>query len=339
MPDLKTKLEKSEVDLQTYASANGLVYLETNQGNSESVENQSLRELQDELTRAQAARYETESLYRLIQGGNVGSLPGVFESKLMQDLSVRLADLQSQRAELEATFTSDYPKMKQTQSQIVEIQAALDRERERAAQKISNDYFAAERRESLVQQAFAEKQERVNLIAEKSVQYGILSREVDSNKGIYEGLLQRLKEAGISEGLKASNIRIVDKGKVSYMPVYPKVLLNLGLAAVLGLGLGICAACLQEYLDQTIQNPRGCGSLSAHPGPCIYPLSRILERAAAMPDCANGAGASHLAWTSQSPKRSARGSWAVLEMIGESIPVPFCRRLFGGSERQFFFPA
>jgi succinoglycan biosynthesis transport protein ExoP len=254
--DLKAKLEKSEYDLQTYASANGLLFLETSQGNTESLENQSLRELQEELTRAQAARYETESVYRLIQTGDFGSLPGVFENKLLQDLSVRLADLQSERAQLEATFTGDYPKMKQTQSQIAEIQAALDRERQRAAQKISNDYFAAVRRENLVQQAFAEKQKQANLIAEKSVQYGILSREVDSNKTMYEGLLQKLKEAGVSSGLKAGNIRIVDKGKASYMPVYPKVLVNLSLAAVLGLGLGICAAFLQERLDQTIQNPQ-----------------------------------------------------------------------------------
>jgi succinoglycan biosynthesis transport protein ExoP len=254
--DLKVKLEKSEDDLQAYASANGLLFLETSQGNTESIEDQSLREIQEELTKAQAARYETESLYRLLQAGNFGSLPGVFDNKLMQDLSARLADLQSQHAELEATFTADYPKMKQAQSQIVEIQAALDRERQRAAQKISNDYFAAERRESLVQQAFAEKQKQVNLIAEKSVQYGILSREVDSNKRMYDGLLQRLKEAGISEGLKASNIRIVDQGKVSYTPVYPKVMLNLSLAALLGLGLGICAAFLQERLDQSIRNPQ-----------------------------------------------------------------------------------
>jgi polysaccharide biosynthesis transport protein len=256
LSDLRNKLEKSQDDLQAYATANGLLFLETSQGNTESVENQSLRELQEELTHAEAARYETESLYRLIQGGNFGSLPGVFENKLMQDLTVRLTDLQSQKAELEATFTADYPKVKQTQSQIAEIQEALDRERQRAAQKISNDYLAAVRREGLVQQAFADKQKQVNLIAEKSVQYGILSREVDSNKTLYEGLLQRIKEAGISAGLKASNIRIVDKANVSNIPVYPKVFLNLGIAGVLGLGLGICVALLQDRLDQSIQNPQ-----------------------------------------------------------------------------------
>src|SRR4029077_17739614 len=135
--------------------------------------------------------------------------------------------LQREHAQLAATFTEDYPKVKETQSQIVEIQSSLERERWRAAQKISNDYFAALRREKLVQRAFAEKQEEAKQIAEKSVQYGILNREVGSNKTLYEGLLERLKDAGVSAGLKASNIRIVDPGTVPYKSIAPNYPLNL----------------------------------------------------------------------------------------------------------------
>src|SRR6266581_4816057 len=201
MLDLKAKLEKSQDELHKYAADNDLLFLETDKGNSENVVNQSLRELQEELTKTQAARYEKESLYRLVRSSDYGSLPGVFENKLLQDLSVRLAELQRERAQLAATFTEDYPKVQQVQSQIVEIQAALDRERQRAVQRISNDYFAAVRRETLVQQAFTEKQKQANLIAEKSVRYGILSRDVESNKSMYEGLLLRLKEAGVCAAL------------------------------------------------------------------------------------------------------------------------------------------
>jgi succinoglycan biosynthesis transport protein ExoP len=251
--DLKAKLEKSEGDMQNYAADNGLLYLETGKGSEESIVNQSVRGLQEELTKAQADRIEKESIFRLVQSGEYGSLPGVFENKLLQDLTVRLADLQRQHAQLAATFTENYPKVKETQSQIAEIQSSLERERWRAAQKISNDYFAALRREKLVRQAFVEKQTEANQIAEKSVQYGILSREVSTNKVLYEGLLERLKEAGVSAGLKASNIRIVDPGTVPYKPIAPNYPLNLGLAAFLGLGLGVCMAFLKEHLDQTIR--------------------------------------------------------------------------------------
>jgi succinoglycan biosynthesis transport protein ExoP len=275
--DLKAKLEKSEDELQKYAAGNGLLFLETDKGNSENVVNQSLRELQDELTKAQAARYEKESLYRLVQSSDYGSLPGVFENKLLQDLSVRLAELQREHAQLATTFTEDYPKVQQIQSQVAEIQAALDRERQRAAQKIGNDYFAAARRESLVRQAFAEKQAQANRIAEKSVQYGILSREVESNKSMYEGLLQRLKEAGVSAGMKASNIRIVDPAKAPYKPVSPKVALNLGLATVLGLGLGIFAAFFQEHIDQTIENAEDVGHFLRAPALAFIPSFESLN--------------------------------------------------------------
>jgi capsular exopolysaccharide synthesis family protein len=171
----------------------------------------------------------------------------------LQDLTVRLADLERQHAQLSATFTDNYPKVKEIQSQIVEIQGSLERERWRAAQKISNDYFAALRREKLVRKAFTDRQAEANQIAEKSVQYGMLSREVDSNKQLYEGLLQRLKEASVSAGINASNIRIVDPGTVPYKPISPNYPLNLGLAVVVGLGLGVGMAFLKEHLDQTIR--------------------------------------------------------------------------------------
>ncbi len=256
LQDLKTKLEKSEDALQRYTTENGLLFLETEKGNTENVVNQSLRELQEELSKAQAARYEKESFYRIRNSTGYGSLPGAGENKVLQELSVRLAELQREHAQLVTTFTEEYPRVKEIQSQIIEIQAALDREHQHAVQKISNDYYAALRREALLQRAFAEKQRQVNLIAEKSVQYGILSRDVDSNKNLYDGLLQRLKEAGVSAGLRASNIRIVDPGKAPYKPFSPKIPLNLGLAAILGLGLGACAAFFQEHIDQTLKNAK-----------------------------------------------------------------------------------
>jgi succinoglycan biosynthesis transport protein ExoP len=253
LQDLKSKLEKSEDDLQKYSADNGLLYLETGKGDSESIVNQTVLGIQGELTKAEADRFEKESLYRLVQAGDFGSLPGVFDNKLMQDLTVRLADLQREHAQLRATFTEEYPKVKEIQGEITEIQGSLERERARAAQKISNDYFAAVRREKLVRQSFAATQAEANQVAEKSVQYGMLSREVETNKGLYEGLLERLKEASVSAGLKAGNIRVVDPGTVPFKPIAPNYPLNLGLASVLGLGLGIGMAFLKEHLDQTIR--------------------------------------------------------------------------------------
>ncbi len=143
--------------------------------------------------------------------------------------------------------------MQQVQKQINELEAVLEAERERAARRITNDYRAAARREELLRRAFEKQQAKAERVAENSIQYNILKREVETNRQLYQGLLQRLKEAGVSAGLKASNIRIVDPPEPPQKPARPRVFLNLALALVFGLGLGVGAAFLQEYMDNTLK--------------------------------------------------------------------------------------
>lgn len=250
---VKAKLEKSENELQAYAHRNGLLFIQSEKGANVNVANQQLQQLQEELTKAQADRYSKEALYRLVQTGDYGSLPGVFENRMLQDLTERLTELKREYAQLSATFNPDYPRVKEIQSQIHEIESSLQEERNRAASHITNEYLAANNRERLVRQALAEQQKQINLIAKQSVQYNILKREVDTNKQVYEGLLQQLNAAGLSASLKASNIRVVDPAEPPAKPVRPSVPLNLALAATLGLALGVCAAFLQERLDDTLK--------------------------------------------------------------------------------------
>jgi polysaccharide biosynthesis transport protein len=254
LQSFKAKLENSEDDLQDYAQRNGLLFLQTEKGDTENIVNERLRQLQDELTKAQADRYAKESLYRLTEAGDYSALPGVFDNRLMQELTERLAELERQKAALSPTFTNDYPKMKAIQSQIDEVDQRLDQERKRAAQEIVDDYLAATRREELVRDAFEQQQAQANQVAGRTVQYNILKREVDTNKQLYEGLLQRLKEAGVSAGMNASNINIVDAAVAPTRPVRPRPILNLSAALLLGLACGIGVAFLQEHLDNTLKN-------------------------------------------------------------------------------------
>ncbi|MGC2331275.1 MAG: polysaccharide biosynthesis tyrosine autokinase [Candidatus Acidiferrales bacterium] len=287
LQSFKAKLEKSEDDLQQYAENNGLLFLETENGGTENIVDERLRELQDELTKAQAERYEKESLYRLTQAGDYGSIPGIVDNKLIQDLTERMADLVREQASLTPTFTSDYPKMKQIQSQIDDIQKMMNQERNRAAQGIVDDYQAAVRREALVQQAFDQQQQQANLVAGRAVQYNILKREVDTNKQLYEGLLERLKEAGVSAGINASNIRVVDAAVPPTRPVSPRPVLNLGLALLLGLSCGVGVAFLQEHLDNTLKNSDDIERILRVPALALIPARESLNH--------NGAGVYGLA--------------------------------------------
>jgi capsular exopolysaccharide synthesis family protein len=251
---MKAKLEKSEDELQKYGRGNGLLFLETEKGTSENIVVQRLRELQQELTKAQADRYAKESLYRLLEERNYAELPGVFDNKLIQELTARLADLQREQSRLSANFNPNYPRVKELQSQIDESNAMLEAERTRAAGGIANDYKAAVSHEEMLQKAFTEQERQANDIAGKSVQYNILKREADTNKQLYVGLLEKLKETGVSSSLKATNIRVVDPAYPPKKFARPRILLDLSITLIVGMCLGIAAAFLQEHLDNTLKS-------------------------------------------------------------------------------------
>ncbi len=167
----------------------------------------------------------------------------------------------------------------------------------------------------MVQQALDGQQKQVNLIAEKSVQYNILKREVDTNKQLYEGLLQQLKEAGVSAGLKASNIRLVDSAEPPAKPVKPRILLNLSVAVFLGLALGICAALFQERMDDTLKGDDDVERLLGLPSLALIPIvpssngdhlgiHRFLPRDKSLVLAGNGSG------------KNSRPSWHLIDRDG-----------------------
>ena len=248
---LKAKLEKSEDALQAYAQANSILFVEEKQN----LVNERLKQLQEAYTKAQAERFQKESLYTLVQAGRVQDLPGILDNRLIQDLSVRLAELQRDYAQMTATVKPEYPKAIALKKQIDAIQASLDRQKKNLSQNIIDSYLSAVANEKYLAQALDEQKKVVNDIAEKSIQYNILKREVDTNRQLYDGLLTRMKEATVSAGLRASNVRIVDTAQVPKAPVKPRVVLNLALGIILGAAVGVGLAFLQEYLDNTLKTP------------------------------------------------------------------------------------
>jgi capsular exopolysaccharide synthesis family protein len=264
---LKAKLEKSEDALQAYAQANAILFVEE----KKNLANERLAQLQTEFTKAQSERFQKEALYGLVQGGKVQDLPGFLSNRLVQDLAVRLSELERDYAQLTSTVKPDYPKAVALKNQIDTLQAGLDRQKKALAQNIIDEYRSAVVNQEYLGDALEAQKKEVNEIAERSIQYNILKREVDTNKQLYEGLLQRLKEAQVSAGLKASNIRIVDAAEIPEEPVRPRVLLNLALGVILGVGLGIGLAFFQEYLDNTIKTPDEVESLLRLPSLGILP--------------------------------------------------------------------
>lgn len=251
LEDLKAKVERADEALQAFGSKHDIISLE----DKENVTLQRLNELNESLTKAEADRMAKEALYKQAKDKNFESLPSILENKLIMDLKQAYIQLEAQYMKLSGTFKPDYPEMVRLKNQMEALQKRLDFEIGRIVGGIKNDYDVSLRRETLLRHAFEQQKAKVMVMKDQSIQYNILKREADTNKELYKGLLQRMKEAGVSAGLTVSNIQIVDQAEVPTSPYKPNKRLNLLLAAVIGLFLGVGLAFFFEYLDNTVKTP------------------------------------------------------------------------------------
>ena len=251
LEDLKAKVERADEALQAFGSKHDIVSLEEN----ENITMKRLTELNDGLTKAESERMSKEALYRQTKERNFDSLPLVLESKLVMDLRQAHIQLEAQYSKLSETYKPEYPEMVRLKSQIQAVQKRIDAEIGKVITSIKSDYEYSLRKEALLRQAFDRQKATVMAMQEKAIQYNILKREADTNKELYKGLLQRMKEAGVSAGIMASNVQVVDQAEVPSSPFKPNKKLNLLLAAIVGLFLGVGLAFFFEYLDNTVKTP------------------------------------------------------------------------------------
>lgn len=284
LEDLKAKVERADENLQEFGSKHDIISLEE----KENVTMQRLTELNETLTKAEAERMAKEALYKQTGDRNFDSFPSILENKLIQDLKQTYIHLEAQYMRLSETFKPEYPEMVRLKNQMETLQKRLKGEIDKMILGIKGDYEASLRREALLRQAFQQQKAKVLQMKEKGIQYNILKREADTNRDLYKGLLLRMKEAGVSAGITASNIQIVDPAELPTQPYKPNKRLNLLLAAVVGLFLGVGLAFFFEYLDNTIKTPEDLEQWIRLPSFGMVPeisngRRRRLERGASYP--------------------------------------------------------
>ena len=251
LEDLKAKVERADENLQEFGSRHDIISLDE----KENVTMQRLTELNETLTKAEAERMAKEALYKQTGDRNFDSFPSILENRLIQDLKQTYIQLEAQYMRLSETFKPEYPEMVRLKNQMEALQKRLNSEIDKMILGIKGDYESNLRREALLRQAFQQQKAKALEMKEKGIQYNILKREADTNRELYKGLLLRMKEAGVSAGITASNIQIIDPAELPTKPYKPNKRLNLLLAAVVGLFLGVGLAFFFEYLDNTIKTP------------------------------------------------------------------------------------
>jgi succinoglycan biosynthesis transport protein ExoP len=251
MEDVRIKLEKSEDELQSYANASGLLFT----SEKDNVAEEKLRQLQEELSKAQADRVASQSRYELASTAAPESLPEVLDDATLKEYQVKLTDLRRQLAEISSSLTPAHPAVKKVQAQVTALESALDKERTSVIERIRNEFESAQRREHLLAANYASQARLMSEQAAEVTHYSILKREVDTNRQLYDSMLQNVQEAGMTSALGASNIRVVDSAIAPARPYKPSVVLNSALGLLAGAFFGMAFIVVQERSDRSIQAP------------------------------------------------------------------------------------
>jgi polysaccharide biosynthesis transport protein len=260
LADLKLKVETSQEKLIRFQREKGIVGIDDKQNLTTS----KLDELSKELTMTEADRIQKEANYELASTGNP-ELMARSPSEMLGHLRERESTLKQEYVQLKTQFGDGYPKVVEIKNQLDQLQGDINTEVQRMATQIKNEYLAAQQRENMVLARMEAQERKTNELNQNAIEFNILKRDVDTNRQLYEGLLERLKEASLEAGMRSNNIRIVDSARVPLSPSSPDIPRNLAIGLILGLCGGVGLAFLLESLDNTIRTPEQAEQVSGLP--------------------------------------------------------------------------
>jgi polysaccharide biosynthesis transport protein len=290
--DMQMKVEMSQEKLVQYQKEHEILGIDEKQN----IITSKLDELNRALTAAESDRMEKEAFYRLVQSGDpdaVAASAGGVEgasggsnqsgSILLETLRAKEADLKIQAAELNTQFGPSYPKLATINNQLKEIDAETQVEMKKIASKVRGQYMTSLQRENMLRDALEKQKQEANKLNESAIEYNLLKRDSETYRMLYEGLLQKLKEAGVSAGLRSNNFRIVDSARPPTGPIEPNIPRNLLFALVLGLASGVGLAFMLEGLDNTIRTTEQAQMISGLAPLGMIPLGSKSAREGANP--------------------------------------------------------
>ncbi len=259
LADLETKLAKSADDLFKFKQANDIVAAtwEDRQG----MVSQRLVAVNDALTKARVTKAQLESRSEQIAALGDAIAKGdpaaeafaiVNQSRTVQELKVKYFDARIECADMKARYLDDHPKLGACEAKLAAAREGLSREVRAILDGARREYVEAVQTERKLARLLDETKTDAFGLNQHEKQYLELKRAHDNNQRLYELVLQRLKETGVTGMLQMSNVRVLDRAEPPEKPVRPRALRNLLLAALLGGALGVGLAFLLETLDTSI---------------------------------------------------------------------------------------
>ena len=256
MSTLRSRVQESSVALQNYRVKAGIMGLEEQR----KITAQKIMDFNKAYLETQAQRLTIEAklneLTRITTDrGGAATIFTVADNPLIQKLKAEASDLEVQRAKLLKVYKEQHPEVLKVTAQMDQVAHKIDAEIKTMMRAVQTEYRVAKvREETLLGNVNRLRQEGQDL-SEKEIQYLNLQRESDSNQQLYEAVLKRLKETGVTGGLDTNNVSIVEDATVPKAPVKPRKAINLIVSVLVGLFVGVGVALTIEYFDTTIKTP------------------------------------------------------------------------------------
>ncbi len=284
--DARAKLELSERQLNSYAREAGLIRTRdlgagseqnSSSGGGGSITTASLLQLNIQANQAQATRISAEQRWLSISSGPLLSSPEVLASvavgTLLAQRSVSGAELEKERAR----HLEDYPTVVQLKAQVASIDGQLQSVARNIRASVKQAYDSARDAERALKQQVLELKSSSLAEQDRLVQYNQLAREVETNRTVHDGLLQRYKELNAAAGISASNISIIDKAETPTRPSSPNLVKNLALALLAGVTLAGVIVFVRNQLDDAVRIPEDIDTKLNMPLLGVIPLAKAVD--------------------------------------------------------------
>ena len=252
----RIKLDNSEKTLQEYMKSKDIVTLE----NRLTMVPEKLSEVATKIAVAGTKRKEIESLYSKVKDfsqnpSGAETISAIVSDPVIQSLRAQIMKAEQNISELSKKFGQKHPSMITAQEDLKGLKERKDQEIRRVIEAIKNEYELAKATEENLQRLASQtKSETLNL-NEKFIQYGALKREVETNRQVFDIIIKKLKEQGVTQDVQTVDVWVVEKAEVPKHPAKPRKALNILLGLIIGLFGGVGLAFFLEYLDNTIKSP------------------------------------------------------------------------------------
>jgi polysaccharide biosynthesis transport protein len=263
MGEAKARLETTERELNDYARAAGLIRTgdaagyegDTRTRGGGSVTTASLLQLNAAANDARTARIAAEARWRAVSSGAPLASREVLSNSAVNSLLTQRAQLEAALQEDLTRHLDDYPSVREKRAELAKLNSELSATAASVRAAIRSEFLATQSQESQLAAQVARLKGETLAEQDRSVRFALLEREADTNRTLYDGLLQRYNELNATAGISASNVSVIDAAEVPLSPTSPSLTRNLLIALIAGFGLAALSLFLKDQLDDAIRVP------------------------------------------------------------------------------------